>query len=644
MSDATGTVFSVEDVLCGGPYDCCAGKEGVETNFGLSTRAPEVGCVPNVCPSNSMSDINPGDLVFSPPVSEGGRVVEVYRQCIEGKCSCQNVIGKTHCNLKPCRIGQFLFGGECSLPQTYVYKIWNGLCDGFKIVDEGFESCYECENYLSITEPKFKGEMSSLLRRELEEGKVSFCVDRPQCVHSLGAVPKSDGRLRPITDCSLPDGESVNNYMSTTCEVFKYNSINDVAHMLVGGDFMSVVDIASAYRAVPIFPGHAEYLGFKWDFDDGEGEKYLCENRLSFGLKCAPFIFNMLSCLAVDMARVKGATCVINYLDDFIVVEHSEGDCTAKQNILLSVLRSMGFSISWKKVSPPSTKTVFLGIFVDSVKMELSLPGEKIDRLVVMIDGLCQSGKANKKQLERLGGLLAHFASVIRGGRTFCRRVYDLSAKCSRGGYITLGDEIRLDLSWWRNLCSVFNGSAKIIGKDCSTSITTDASIEGFGGWSEGDWFLGAFDGSVPTEFEIHDHVVSSPTDVVCLSKNINVYELYAVLVGLRRWGPLLANSLIQIVTDNSQVKFMINTGRSANKVCMSWLREIFWLCFIFNVDLYAVYIRSADNVFADALSRVSNVASRDLALEIIKSNNLCCHVHIQDQQVMNWQLGKPSS
>ena len=164
-----------------------------------------------------------------------------------------------------------------------------------------------------------------------------------------------------------------------------------------------------------------------------------------------------------------------------------------------------------------------------------------------------------------------------------------------------LGEEIILDLRWWRRLCVIFNGSSNIIGKDVSTSITTDASSEGFGGWSEGDWFLGAWDNSLGEVFGCHDHLVLSDHTLNSIRKNINVLEFYAVLVGLNRWGPHLKDSMIQVVTDNTQVMFMVNTGRSANKTCMSMLREIFWLCFIFNVELYAMYINTKDNQFADA-------------------------------------------
>ena len=218
--------------------------------------------------------------VFTPPVSKGGRVVEIFECCINGSCTCVNLVGDTHCDLKPCRVGWFLFGGECTLPSAMVEKIWDGLCDGFMIVDEGFSSSYECENYLSITEQKFRSEMSVLLLRELAEGKVTRCVEKPVCTHALGAVPKSDGKLRPITDCSVPPDESVNNFMSTTCESFVYNSVNDVTKDLNCGDYMSVVDISSAYRSVPIFPQHSKFQGSKWDFDDGKGPVYLRENRL----------------------------------------------------------------------------------------------------------------------------------------------------------------------------------------------------------------------------------------------------------------------------------------------------------------------------------------------------------------------------
>ena len=553
-------------------------------------------------------------------------MVEISESCAKGICTCENLVGGNHCNLRPCRVGSFVFSEECTLSAEVVYKIWNGLCDGFKIVDDNCDPSYDCDNYLSITQGHFRQEMSCLLKQELEEGKVSVCETKPSCIHSMGAVPKSDGRLRPITDCSMPEGQSVNNFMSTTCNDFKYNSVNDVACDLSPDDFMCVVDIASAYRSVPIYPEHSKFQGIRWDFDDGKGEVLLQENRLSFGLRCAPYIFSLLSDLVVNMVKARGVTRIVNYLDDFVITESDYESCVKSQDLLLCVIRHLGFSISWKKVSPPSRNTVFLGITIDSEFMNLSIPQEKITKLLTMISDLENEGSASKKQLERLGGLVSHFSSVIRGGRTFCRRIYNLFSKCRKNSKIKLNDEILLDLAWWKKHCNVFNGSASIIGRNFGGSVTTDASTWGFGGWSEGDWFLGSWEGRVPEILNFHNHVVDPPSSTDCFSRNINVYELFATLVAIRRWGPFLRDTQIQVVTDNTQIVHMINTGRSANSCCMSWLRELFWLCFIFNVDLYATYIASKENVFADALSRANDGASLECVKQTVSNLNLCCH------------------
>ena len=43
-------------------------------------------------------------------------------------------------------------------------------------------------------------------------------------------------------------------------------------------------------------------------------------------------------------------------------------------NLVISLLRKLGFHINWKKVTDPGTKIVFLGVKIDSVNMCLRLP------------------------------------------------------------------------------------------------------------------------------------------------------------------------------------------------------------------------------------------------------------------------------
>ena len=116
-------------------------------------------------------------------------------------------------------------------------------------------------------------------------------------------------------------------------------------------------------------------------------------------------------------------------------------------------------------------------------------------------------------------------------------------------------------------------------------------SVSGFGAWCGTDYFYGCWSGySAGLECNGHRELAPEMDNIKVHEGNINVYELWPVLVGLKRWAHLYVNSEVNIVTDNMQVLAMVNTGRSKNKLCMSWLRELYWTCFIHNIELHATY------------------------------------------------------
>ena len=215
------------------------------------------------------------------------------------------------------------------------------------------------------------------------------------------------------------------------------------------------------FTSVSIHPDHRQFQGLSWETDSVKS--YYVENRLCFGLKCAPYIFDLLSQLVVDMARAKGIERIVNYLDDFAIVESTEEKCRESQSHLIRILRKIGFAVSWAKLESPARKVKFLGIIVDSEQMNLSLPVEKIDRLMKVIGEVEKKGSATKRELERIAGHMAHCSTVIKGGRTFSRRVYDLCSSMPRYASMSLTEELLLDFKWWKEFCSLFNGSANII-------------------------------------------------------------------------------------------------------------------------------------------------------------------------------------
>ena len=156
--------------------------------------------------------------------------------------------------------------------------------------------------------------------------------------------------------------------------------------------------------------------------------------------------------------------------------------------------------------------------------------------------------------------------------------------------------------------------------------IVTDSSFKGFGAWAGLDWLTGFWnDDDVPVDFIQGCSDLAPPPSFDVPPKNINVFELWPVVAGIHCWAPLYRNCCIHVVTDNMQVLAMLNTGRSANKTCMTWLRKLFWTCFVNNIDIFATYIKSSDNELADALFRAAYPGGQAKCATLLANLNMCC-------------------
>ena len=83
------------------------------------------------------------------------------------------------------------------------------------------------------------------------------------------------------------------------------------------------------------------------------------------GLSCGPYVFSCISGFMVHCLLREGCFRCVNYLDDFYVIGKSQNDCEFAQKTLITVLCRAGFYINFKKISPASKITRFLGIYID---------------------------------------------------------------------------------------------------------------------------------------------------------------------------------------------------------------------------------------------------------------------------------------
>lgn len=524
--------------------------------------------------------------------------LHVKDSCKDGSCSCLYLLDGIPSPLKPCRFASVIWvSGMFSEEDNFVLS---GVCRGFKIVDSDLDLSYSMRNYSSILNDDMYSQMCEVIAKEMANGQVSRVANPARCVHALGAVVRPNGKLRPITDCSRP-GLSVNDFMDSTAQKFKFSHIEDTRSLVSPNGYGGTIDLSNAYRSVLIFPPHRSFVGFNWTY--GKETVYFCDNALCFGLKSAPSIFNSISEFVTRYMALSNAPC-LSYLDDYFVAGPDLDTCVSRQKAVLNTLLYLGFTINYDKVTWPSHTPKYLGVIIDLDKLKFRLPKEKLDKTLATVNSVLQCIWCSRKTLERLTGLLAHCATLVKGGRTFIRRLYCLLKASMGKKRVRLSDIYRCDLMWWSSFLSVFDGQCDIFPSlTPSHHVFTDASGSGFGAWYQRDYLFGFWS----TSGYSCPHHLSPPIFNDLSLSNINVKELWPVLAAIHRWGESWRNSYVLLHTDNTQVLNMVSSGRSKNTQAMQLLRELFWCCAVYKIDLRAAYISTSTNIFADKLSRLPN-------------------------------------
>lgn len=536
--------------------------------------------------------------------------VEVYKdqfmhvklQCVRGDCDCLHILDGVPTVLHPCRVAALMY--KYKMYSSNDLFVLTGLCRGFRILDPGVDISYALKNYSSILEPAMYKQMCETISKELCSGQVTRLEEPAECVHALGAVVRPDGRLRPITDCSRPC-ISINDHMSTTALKFKFSHVEDTRSMVDLNWYGSVIDISNAYRSVMVYPPHRKYQGFSWELDGIKCN--FQDNALCFGLRSAPSIFNQVSSFVTRLMVESGIACQ-GYLDDYLVTGQTWEECKNNQLYLVNLLKRLGFKINDKKVTEPSHSPKYLGVIVDMQSLKFRLPEEKLQKTSKVVQQLLHCSFCARKDLERATGLLAHCAVLVKGGRTFCRRLYSLLKATSGQKRVRLSDIYKMDLRWWESFLRIFDGTCDIFqNMTPAHHVFTDASGTGFGAWHLDQYLFGFWGDnnySCP-------HLFPPPALDDISESNINVKELWPVVAAIKRWGHLWYNSQVLLHSDNTQVVTMVATGRSRNTQAMGLLREIFWCCAVLKIDLRASYISTNDNIRADNLSRLPKNVSR---------------------------------
>ena len=240
---------------------------------------------------------------------------------------------------------------------------------------------------------------------------------------------------------------------------------------------LTKIDIQSAFRLIPVHSMDRHLLGMSWT--DG----VYIDTCLPFGPRSAPRLFNILADLLAWVLKQQGVSEVLHYLDDFLTMPPPppfSGVCQQNLDIIQQICTQLGVPLATEKVVGPTTSLCFLGITINTEKMEAHLPDDKLNRICHSVYNWLHKRKARKREILSLVGLLQHTTKIVRGGRTFVSRMYAAAEKLKRMYYFTrLKRDFRSDLAWWHVFLQNWNGLSLLrYISDTSPDFTiyTDAS------------------------------------------------------------------------------------------------------------------------------------------------------------------------
>ena len=252
---------------------------------------------------------------------------------------------------------------------------------------------------------KMNREQSAMIDQEIQamlrKGAVhEVNYQKGQFLSNLFLVKKKDGGNRPVINL-----KQLNAFISY--QHFKMEGLHLLKEMMQEKDYMCKIDLKDAYFCLPLHPTHRKYVRFQWE---GRIYEFL---PLCFGLGPAPRIFTKLLKVPIALLRRLNIRIII-YLDDMLIMCQSQGELVVAQETLIFLLQHLGFVINQKKsLLTPVQKIEFLGMEINSVTMTLTLPQEKVNKLLQQCQEVLENPMISLWNLSSLIGSLCSTAQAV---------------------------------------------------------------------------------------------------------------------------------------------------------------------------------------------------------------------------------------
>lgn len=506
----------------------------------------------------------------------------------------------------PFKLGNFAAFHKTFFADTEKFKeVVKGFQLGFRLGYHGVRN----ERWGRSPEPEdpdMKERILNILRKEINHGRVIGPLpdQKPSfldflVVSPIHLIPKRSNGV-PIPDkyrlihnlswgrlfrTSVNDGIDVSEFETV---YIKFDEICEDARTAGVGSSGIKSDQVDAFRQVPVAEEDIPLLGISY-----MGNLYV-DTRLVFGVRSGPSIFSDISRLFRNIYQeIIQGTRFKNMQDDFFNFEAAI-DAIASAAVLVGFkdfMEIVGFELSAEKTVTPCTKIIILGLEIDTVLQTVSIPPARMEALKTILHEWLALETATKVQMQSLIGVLQFTSYGVRWGRTFTRRLIDtMKTLTFQTDSVDLDAGTKADIEWWVKFAESFSGVSFIIDPQpikVDLHLYSDASNPCCAGVWVDSWWRHMF-----TEEEL------------LLLGDISCKELFAVVTQCATFGRQLQGKTILLFCDNSASVEAVNSLAVHSPTMMKLVRELFYLCATYSIQVKARHLPGVKNCVADCLSR----------------------------------------
>ena len=429
----------------------------------------------------------------------------------------------------------------------------------------------------------FSKEEEDLVSLEIQKMLEKGCIKQThpqqnQILSNLFVIPKKNGELRPVINLRRLNA-------LIPYHRFKMETLQNLKQILQEGDLMIKLDLRDAYYAVPLSQESQHLVKFLWK---GTLYKFIC---LCFGIGPAPRVFSKLMKVPISVLRRLNIRLVI-YLDDIIILGQTRWEIEVAKHTTIFLLQQLGFVINFQKSNlNPSTLMEFLGVEIDSQKMSMFLPKEKVDKLISKCKLLLAKDQVKIREVSSLIGTLNSTAPAVLPAPLQYRYLQQQQIKMltmypSYETQFTLNQLSRGELKRWIQNLSLYNGKPIRVAPPDIVIATDAAKTGGWGAVCQGTPAGGQWN---QEEIELH----------------INQQELIACKIALQTFLKNKENISVHMLMDNTTaIAYLLKMGGTKNAILTEIAKEIWHFLLPKNITVTAEYIPSILNKGADFQSR----------------------------------------